>query len=1070
MKKLIYFLFLMTIVIFLKDTYATKITKTDNVFFDNISYRDGLSQNSVYTIVQDKIGFLWFGTDSGGLNKYDGYTFTTYKHDFESPNSLTDNSIFVLYEDSLGRLWIGTGDGLDQFNKNRNNFIHYKHDPENLNSLSSNSISSLIEDDKGILWVGTVGGGVCRLIGENKFIHYKNNLQNNKSLSNNNVRCLSKDSKGNIWIGTRKGVNLWISKFSSFKHYNSDTVKINSLNNDDIHCIYEAPSQPGILWIGTNGGGLNRLNVEKNSFKHYIHNINNPHSLSDTYNKITSILEDRAGNLWIGTSSGGLEIFDREQKLFYHNKHNPERTGSLSINDVSALYQDRSGILWIGHELGGVDKFTPDKIKFGHYYNQKNNYGLSDNSVWSLFEDYAGVLWVGSRKGIDLISGTGKFINHYNSETAKIKLSHSIVYSICEDNNHNIWIGTIVGLNRINNQKNSIKHYFYDLKNRNSISNDTIYSLLIDSKNKLWVGTARGLNVYNSESDTFKRFIHNPDDYQTISDNFILSLFEDKGEQLWVGTAGGGISIFDKERKKIIHLKNKQNNNKSLSHNNVTCMSEDDIGNVWVGTGDGLNKWDIQRKHFIRYGYQQDLIDTSIGGLIFDISGHIWFSHTKGISRLNIESGVIKNYNTTDGVQNEEFNRGSFHKSKKGEYFFGGNNGFNNFYPDKIKNNKYTPKVVLTSFKLFNKDIISDIPVYIKKSYNLEYNQNYISFEFAALSYTEPLENQFAYKMEGIDKGWIYCGTQRLANYNNIPPGKYVFHIKASNNDGIWNEKGTSISINISPPFWETWWFILVILFLVLLVLFFFYRIRIKSIKSKLEAKHIRQEIKLKQDFVAMLVHDLGNPLNSIIGYSDYLKGDPTKENIQKTTDIISSSSEVMLRLIDDMLDVFKFEAGKLVLYKEKHSLEKIIKNSISLLNLQIRDKKLELKTDFQKLSKISIDSIRITQLINNLMSNAIKFSPKGGTLSLTLKQLSEKEKTYQKFIIKDDGPGISQEQSKYLFKKYSQIQNNSSSFKKGTGLGLAICKLIIKAHNGKIGNIPSSSGIFYFILPDDEV
>jgi len=852
--------------------------------FDRISLDQGLSQAKVGSIVQDSKGFLWFGT-ADGLNKYDGYSFTVYDHDPLDSTSLSDSRIQAIYEDKAGTIWIGTaGGGFNKFDRGTEKFTHYKHDPSNPTSLSNNHVLSIYEDRYGIFWLGTVGGGLNRFDRETgQFKHFKHDPGNPNSISHDRVFPICEDEFGYLWIGTNDGgLNRFDRETEKFEIFQFNADQPNSLSNNVINAMHKDKS--GTLWIGTNNG-LNQLVFVSPSekllgkkpgsneikFIHYNHDPDNPNSLSDS--KIFSIFEDRSGTLWIGTGGGGLnklvarstslkrllqvgqnlneiEKSIREDTEFLHYKNDPYDPLSLSDNRIRSIFEDRSGLLWIGTNAGGLNKLNPLKEKFVHYKNDPANLNsLNYNRVYSIYQDRLGILWIGtSGGGLNKYDREKNVFTHFiHSPSNKFSLSYDIVFSIYENKFNTLWIGTDEGLNQLDREKEVFMHYKNDPSNPRSLSHNSIRCIFEDKSGKLWFGTDGGLNKFNRKEKTFVNYRHDPENTNSLSNNNVRVIYEDSYGGFWIGTYGGGLNRFDRSTETFVHFKNDPANSTSLSHNSVLSIYEDTTGDrriLWIATqGGGLNKFNVEKEECKCYTMDDGLPNNVVYGILGDDHGNLWLSTNKGLSKFNPHSETFKNYNVNDGLQCNEFNTGAYFKSKAGEMFFGGINGFNAFYPDSIKDHPFIPPVVISTIKKFNKIIKRDVSK--NQEIKLSYKDNYLTFEFVALDFTNPQKNLYQYKMSGVDDDWIDAGTRRIATYTNLDPGEYQFHVRGSSSAGNWNKKGVELKIVIKPPFWKTWWFIIIVAFSVLIIGLTSIRVRILS---KIEKARILNELTAAHD------------------------------------------------------------------------------------------------------------------------------------------------------------------------------------------------------------------------------
>ena len=878
MKKLLYKpLFTIGLVLFPLFGFAQTeipVLKGEDIKFEKISTEQGLSNNSILCIIQDNKGFLWIGT-SDGLNKFDGYSITNYYYNPDDPNSLSGNSIQAILEDDSGKLWIGTREGLNKFNPKTEKFTVFKYDPQDSESLSHNNVRSIFEDSSGTLWIGTWGGGLNKLVppapdssrSDNEgspptFIHFQHSPQDPESLSDNWILTIFEDSSCRLWIGTNGGLNKFDRKTEKFTIYKNDPLNPESLSHNTVKSILEDNS--GIIWIGTNKGGLNKF-IPPATFIHYQHNPKNPGSLSD--NNVRSIFEDSSGRLWIGTYTGGLNKFDPKTEKFTVYKNDPQDPESLSQNSVTPIIEDSSGILWIGTG-GGLNKFDPKIKKITAYkHNPQDQESLSRNAVRSIIEDKSGIIWIGTVDGLNKLDRkTGNFTVYKNDPLDRESLSHNLVMSILEDKSGNLWIGTGNGLNKFDLKTEKLTVY------PESFSRYYIISILGDKSGNIWIGTIGGLFKFNPKTEKFTVYKNDPKDPESLSHNVVISIFEDSSGNLWIGTEAGWLNKLDPKTEKFTGYKNDPNDPNSLSHNNVRSIFEDGSGTLWFGTGGGgLNKLvpnpvlsEVEgtgggsgsdsegTDRFTHYTTKDGLPNNTVYDLLEDDKGNIWISTGKGVSRFNPKTEEFKNYSILENLhQDDEFHGTTAYKSKSGEMFFGGINGFITFSPDSInsiKDNPFIPPVVITKFKLFNESVFpgedSPLKYSISETNKIEltYSQNFFSFEFAALSYSNPGKNQYKYKMEGLDKDWVEAGTRRFAEYRDLKPGKYVFRVQGSNNDGIWNEEGTSIRIIINPPWWKTKF--AYILYVIAIIFIIYAYIKFKEKKLQKDKKVLEEKVK----------------------------------------------------------------------------------------------------------------------------------------------------------------------------------------------------------------------------------
>jgi signal transduction histidine kinase/ligand-binding sensor domain-containing protein len=821
--------------------------------FEHLSLEDGLSQSSVNCILQDDQGFMWFGTEDG-LNRYDGYDFTVYRHISGDPSSLRQNAILSLYEDHTGALWVGMdGGGLDRFDRDTGQFVHYTLGTLP-NSVNSQFVRVIYEDRAGTLWAGTDGNGLARLDrATESFVHYVNDPQDSSSLGHNAIRAIYEDSQGQFWVGTDGGgLERFDRSTGHFTHYRHDPSDPYSLSSDAVRVIYE--DREGTLWIGTEGGGLNRLDRATGHFRHYLHRSGEIGSLS--HDSVRAIYEDTQGILWIGTAGGGLDQMDRTNVQFSSYQNDSQDSNSLSSNTVISIYEDRGGVLWIGTKGGGVNKVFRSAAVFEQYRAFPGTNGLSNNMVLALYEDRQGILWVGTDGGgLDRLDrAQGQFTHYRHDLYDPYSLGYDVVRSIYEDSTGSLWIGLDNGtVDLLDRSAGQFTHYQATPSDPVRTTDDPVLAILEDRQGYVWIGTAGGgLNYLDRAVGRFLPY-QNLLNFCCLSSDYVRAIYEDRAGALWVGTGGGGLNRLDREKQQITVYTADSRDPLSLSNNTILSIYEARAGTLWIGTsGGGLDRFDSETGTFTHYTERNGLPNDTVYGILEDDRENLWLSTNHGLSRFDPAKGTFENYDVADGLQSNEFNSGAYFKSRTGEMLFGGINGFNVFYPNRIEQyNAYIPPVVLTSLTQSGDPIATDQALADTQKITLHWPQNYFEFEFAALSYVQPEKNQYAYRLETFDRDWNYVGTRRFGRYTNLPGGTYTLQLKASNNDGIWNEKGTSLVVVVVPPLWESWWFRGFVALALLGGAFAIYWLRVRSIAGRsreLESLVARRTAELWQE------------------------------------------------------------------------------------------------------------------------------------------------------------------------------------------------------------------------------
>jgi len=848
---------------------ALAAPETPQLVFEQISVPQGLSQSIVTQIMQDRRGYLWLGTEDG-LNLYDGYGFTVLRTDPDDPHSLSYNQITALYEDRSGVIWAGTfNGGLNRYLLEKNRFIRYRAEYRNPASLSHDLIYALVEDRAGRLWVGTDQGlnrmeqphGDAAAASFTRFFH---DPADPGSPGDDHIRALAVDSTGNLWIGTGRGISLLPAAETGsarprFTALPEPLHGIKGLADDTVRTLLVDRS--GALWIG-GVHGLHRLrwgNGRQPQLESFYHRPGDPYSLSS--NSVWALLEDDAGSIWIGTD-GGLNRFDPQHGGFASWRHDPRNANSLSHDEIRSLFQDRSGLLWVGTYGGGVSKVDARPKQFIHYACDPNAlHGLAQPIVWGIYEDPHGFLWIGTHGGglNKLDRRTGRYTWYRAHPEQPDSLSHDVVRLIIPGRDGELWIGTNGGgICRFNPATGRFIRFMHDAGNPRSLAHNEIRSLLLEEDGTLWIGTNGGgldqldTRTLGHRGVRFRHFRHDPADSTSLASDYVRFVYKDSTGLYWIGTQGGGFDRYDPRTERFTHYRQTPGRSGGISSNYIFCLHEDRHGFFWLGTwGAGLLKFDRRTDSFTSYSTKDGLPSDAIYGILEDRMGRLWFSTNNGLARFDPATLECKNYSIRDGLQSNEFNGGSFYRSPGGEMFFGGINGFNAFFPEQIQDNPHVPPVVITSFRKMNRLVRLDRPLSEVNTLKLTHRDYFFSFEFAALDYTAPEKNRYAYKMEGLDPEWITTSAaQRVAQYTTLPPGSYLFRVKGSNNDGVWNETGRSIVIAIAPPWWKTWWFrILLVLAAGGTILFFYYRrLRLIRMEAELRAAHDMQ--------MAIMPHD----------------------------------------------------------------------------------------------------------------------------------------------------------------------------------------------------------------------
>ena len=1028
--------------------------------FENYFIEDGLPNSRARAVYQDSVGWIWIGTD-GGLSRFDGTSFKTYQLSSSSDDESL-SPILCFWEDAYSRLWIGTeGDGLVLYDRSLDRFEYFVHHDSSSNCISSNQVNSITSDSSGIMWIGT-NQGVNRFDPATKsfqWIQYHSNTSS--SISSDTVNKVFFDRDNRLWIGTANGLDFMdpesgqISSFDLFVDAQLDPVPgriIQNISQDGKGNILAGSYYCGLFIIDPTLSQTMNILPDPEYKRSYL---------------TRSLFPDQNGELWLGTR-GGIYILDQDFEVIAHYRKSLQDESSLGHNSVSDIFKDRSGDFWIATR-SGVSYANLRSMAFKYYGARAgNNKYLNDPEVYTICQSMDGKIWLGTEAGginiLDKQSDRISYLVHDENDVNSV--SANSIKAILQDNRGNFWIGTFLGgLDYYNVRKNKFTHYTHNPEDYNSLINNTVWALHEDRQGDIWIGTDKGVQRFEPGSQGFIRYKNG------LKSHPIHTIYEDRAGNLYFGSDYNELVVLKPDSEQIEF---------EIS---ARVIQEDSKGRIWIGSesNNGLIQFDYSKGIVNTYRMAQGLPSNQINGILEDHNSMLWLSTGKGLSSFDPETGEFKNYKAEDGIQGDRFYYGAYCKCLTGEMLFGGQNGLTMFDPDELIENQHIPPIVITDFKIFNKDVpvgkefegkvILEKSISESKEIVLKHNHSVLTFEYVALNYLNSSKNEYAYMLEGFEKDWNYVGSNQSATYTNLDPGEYVFRVKGTNNNGIWNEAGTSLGIVVTPGFIQTLFFkflmvLMIILITYLIVFFFIKREKLKNelVVERARSKELHKIDMMKFQFFTNISHEIRTPISLIVSPLARIKNTPLpKDQILKDIDVVHRNALRLGKLVDQLLDYRKLEAGKLKLELSRGNIVSFLENVLSMFKEMSTEKGIELKF-FSALDQIQIyfDPDKIEKVLFNLLSNSFKHTPPGGiinvTVSLTylMNEDLEDDKTgksgeYIQIVVRDTGSGIEESKIAHIFDRFYQGNTPEQGASYGSGIGLSLSKELIKVHSGRI-------------------
>lgn len=1009
--------------------------------FKNIGIEDGLSQSTVETIFQDSRGYIWIGTNDG-LNKFNGHEFNVYKYGEDKTKNLSSGKITDIVEDKDGYIWIATSDGVNRLDPKDDSIVRYM-DESSGGSLSNFNITQILITKKGDILVATTDGLNLYDEENDKFTRI---LGGEEELTNQFIYSLNEDYKGNIWVGTSGGLNKISKEYKPIKQYKNGGE--NSISESS---VYNTICDKEYIWVSTEDSGLIKINTNTDEIKVYTYNEIDENSIPS--NNIRSTFIDKNNNLWVGTYNG-LAKYNEESDDFQVYISKLEEKDSLINSKINDIMQDDEGLIWIG-TYNGISIFDPDN-KIQHYkLNESHSKSITSNSIHGIYEDDEGLIWIGTNTdGINILDRSDDSVIHIDEDNGKYKLSNYAINDIVGIGDK-IYIATREGLNEINKKDNSVVTY----NKEDGLESNFISELFIDSKGYLWIGNSEGLNIMNTKDN---KIINISEDIKlgTNINRYVKNIYEDSEGDYYIGLfRNEGLLKITTKDKSIKQYKYNEKDKSSISNNYIRSIVEDNNGDLWIGTSYGLNKFDKKTEKFTRYTSDNGLANDTIYGLLVDGDNNIWASTNRGISKVDTKNEKFQNFTVLDGLQSNEFNGNASYKTKDGNLIFGGINGINIINPKEIGKNDFNPGVVFERVKINGEDF-EDI-----KGKTLKYNENSMVIEFFVPKYNNDIE--YYYKLEGITSTWEHTDTNKV-RYYQLEPGNYKFRIIPKYSSGEFGQEKT-LEFKINPPFWKSK--IAIVLYIIIIIALIYINKnkvkrldklvnkRTKQLTDEMERSNelLNQVIKLEQNknnYFVNLSHELRTPLNVISSTNQLIKelnkSDKSinKEKLGYYMEISNKNCKRLLNLINNIIDSTKLQSENYIITLKQENIVEIVEEATLSLVEFAKSKGVKLIIDPQiEEGYIECDAYEIDRCIVNLVSNAIKFTPEGGQIDVTI----ENENSNIVIKVKDTGVGIDTKYQESIFNRFNQVIDSNNEIKGGSGLGLTITKQIIDLHKGTI-------------------
>ncbi|SEO95901.1 Two component regulator propeller [Mucilaginibacter gossypiicola] len=1013
------------------ETFSTNDVR--NFALKSYTTHDGLPSENVTVALKDKRGYMWIGTDNG-LCKFDGYAFESLVNIPGNTASISSNFITALAEDKNGKIWVGTMDGLNVLDPNTEKFERFYHNDKIKQSLSNNKIFSIFCDKEGTIWIGTDDGFNQYVANKRFFVSYKPNPNDRFSIKGKSVNAIVEDDKKNLWLGNwNGGLNKFDKVSRHFSNYPQTESKLKKSPNDIWSLFYDRKN--GCIWVGTYWSGLFCFNPQSQQYTRF--------SSHDNINVGAFSIDKANDSTLVVGSNGGF---------YFINKANGQwrKIGNVNSTADGYIYNDGAGIMW----LCGKDALT--KVDFTQYKFRFIPLSIAPREAKSMLLQ-GNMLWLATNEGLysfDLQKKTTKLFQHTNDPSS---ISSNQVGKIYLDNEGVLWAATENGFDKFDSSSNRFIHHFHHSALSNFFNEDVFRDILEVSPHEYWLATDAGLKIYNEETQQFKHYYNDDKNPNSIASNHIYNLLKDSKGNVWVGTSGNGVDRFDPKTAVFHHYTYNDKIASSLSNNIVHCVFEDSKKNIWICTADGLNKYVQGSDSFITYSRKNGFASNVFSNVVEDDQGNLWINSATGVSKFTPQTLAVTNFDEGDGV----FSHSLIYRSADGQIYLGGNSGVVVFDPSKIKLNDKIPQVYFTDFQVFNKSVKPGADSPLKRPVGtadtafLNYDQNVFSIEFVSLNYTHSEKNSYKYKLEGFDEKWNFNGNQRRVTYTNLNPGTYTFKVIASNNDGVWNSMPKSLIIIISPPWYRTWWAYTVYAIFIggIVYLYLLYRDRQAKLKYEIQIAHYESEkekelSERKLAFFTNISHEFRTPLTLIINPIKELLYNEKKAMDTSNLTIVYRNARRLLGLVDQLLLFKKAESESDQLKISNVNIIDLCKEVYLCFVHEAKRKHIQLEfTSSTDCLNVYIDREKTEIVLFNLLSNAMKFTPKLGKIRI----YAEESEQVVSIIVEDTGCGIPPEVSDRLFSRFYQVSDLASTSNGGFGLGLYLVKNFVERQAGTV-------------------